>query len=246
MEASFLWGLFGASSLILGAIAALKLQIHRRILGLIMAFGVGVLISAVAYELVEQAFSGYDRIAEGWPVALGLISGALVFFVGDTIIDRLGGGKRKRAGAVHKDNSGAAIAFGTVLDGIPESIVIGLTIVTGGAVSAAMVAAVFLSNLPEAIGATSGLKASGWRPAKIFGLWGAVALVSGLAALFGYAVFDTAAQGTVSFTMAFAGGALLTMLADTMMPEAYRDSGKLVGLVTTLGFGLAFVVSILE
>jgi ZIP family zinc transporter len=246
MAEAFWWGLLGASSLLIGAFAALGLKIKKRVLGLIMAFGVGVLISAVAYELVEEAFSAYSNLADGWPVAAGLAAGALVFFVGDTLVDRFGGEHRKGSETGKGEGSGLAILLGTILDGIPESMVIGLTILSGGVVSAAMVAAVFLSNLPEAIGASAGLKASGWKTGRILGLWVVVVVISALSALLGYVLFDTASPGTVAFTLSFAGGALLTMLADTMMPEAYKDSGKLVGLVTTLGFGLAFAISILD
>lgn len=240
MLVAFAWGLFAASSLILGEFLESFFKVPRKLLGLIMAFGVGVLISAVSFELVEEAFRSTNR---GWAVAAGLISGALVFFAGDFFIDRMGGRKHKKAGGVAPEGSGSAILLGTILDGIPESIVIGLTLVNGGAVSAAMVAAVFLSNMPEAIGATAGLRASGWKKGKVLNMWLAVALISALASLVGYAFFDTASPDILAFTLAFAGGALLTMLADSMMPEAYRDSGKLVGLVTTAGFGLAYLIT---
>jgi ZIP family zinc transporter len=142
--------------------------------------------------------------------------------------------------------SALAIVLGIVLDGIPESAVIGLGLLNGTGVSVAVIAAVFLSNLPEAIAATTGLKADGWRSNRIIGLWVLVAVVSGLASLAGYAVFDSAGPDALAFVLAFAGGAILTMLADTMMPEAFEHGGKLVGLVTTLGFGLAFALSMLE
>jgi ZIP family zinc transporter len=238
-----MWGLLAASSLLVGAGIAEELRVPRRLLGLIMAFGVGVLISAVSFELVEEAF----RVTgHGWSVAVGLVAGALVFFGGDVAIDRMGGRRHRRAGGTAGRGSGPAILLGTVLDGIPESIVIGLTLVNGGAVSVAMVVAVFLSNMPEAIGATAGLKAGGWSRGRTFGLWLSVALLSAVAALVGFAFFDTASPDVLAFTLAFAGGALLTMLADSMMPEAYSDSGKLVGLVTTLGFGLAYFISVVS
>jgi zinc transporter, ZIP family len=242
MLEAFAWGLVAASALIIGAVIAIYLTVPRRLLGLIMAFGVGVLISAVSFELIEEAFQSTNR---GWSVAAGLVAGALVFFLGDVAIDRMGGRSHRQAGGTQR-GSGLAIVLGTVLDGIPESIVIGLTLVKGGAVSVAMVVAVFLSNLPEAIGATSGLKAGGWGRRRIQALWLVVALLSAGAALIGYAFFDTASPELLAFTLAFAGGALLTMLADSMMPEAYRDSGKLVGLVTTLGFGLAYLITVIS
>lgn len=240
---AFSWGLLAASSLLIGAGIAMELRVPRRLLGLIMAFGVGVLISAVSFELVEEAFQATNH---GWSVGVGLVAGALVFFVGDVVIDRMGGRRHRRADQAASQGSGLAILLGTILDGIPESIVIGLTLVNGGAVSIAMVVAVFISNMPEAIGATSGLKSGGWSRERAFGLWLSVAVLSALAALVGFAFFDTASPDVLAFTLAFAGGALLTMLADSMMPEAYRDSGKLVGLVTTLGFGLAYFVSVLS
>jgi ZIP family zinc transporter len=208
-----------------------------------MAFGSGVLISAVSFELVEEAFN--TSHGEG-SVALGLCAGSVVFFVGDSLIDRLGGEDRKHSGGKQAEGSALAILLGIVLDGIPESIVIGLTIVVGGSVSAALLVAVALSNIPEAIAASSGLAAAGWAQRRILGLWTLVALVSGLAAVLGFAVFDSAGSRVVAFVLAFAGGAILTMLADTMMPEAFEHGGKLVGLVTTLGFGLAFAISALE
>lgn len=244
MVEAFLWGLFAASSLVVGAGLALYCRIPRRILGLIMAFGVGVLISAVSFELVEEAFHATYR---GWAIALGLASGAVVFFVGDTLIDRMGGRNHRKPGvALASQNMGLPILLGTVLDGVPESIVIGLTLVKGGSISLAVVAAVFLSNLPEAISATSGLKAGGWSRKRIGLLWLLIAVISGLASLLGFAFFDTASPDVLAFTLAFAGGALLTMIADTMMPEAYRDSGKFVGLVTTLGFGLAYLITVIS
>lgn len=243
MLEAFTWGLLAASSLLIGALIASYWRMPRRVLGLIMAFGVGVLISAVSFELVEEAFQSTNR---GWSVAVGLISGAVVFSLGDAAITRLGGRSHRHADGSVQQGSGLAILLGTILDGIPESIVIGLTLVKGGAVSAAMVVAVFLSNLPEAIGATSGLRGGGWSRRHVLGLWLLVALLSALAALVGFAFFDTASPDVLAFTLAFAGGALLTMLADSMMPEAYRDSGKLVGLVTTLGFGLAYLITVIS
>lgn len=136
--------------------------------------------------------------------------------------------------------------LGIVLDGIPESIVIGLGLLEGGGVSVAVIAAVFLSNLPEALAATTGLTRAGWARARILFLWTAVMTVCAFASLVGYAAFDTASPRTIAFVLAFAGGAILTMLADTMMPEAFKHGGKIVGLATTLGFAVAFALTALE
>jgi ZIP family zinc transporter len=243
MTAAFLWGALGASSLILGGLIALRFRVSGQVLGLVLGFGAGVLISAVAYELVEEAFATAD--SGSWVVG-GLFAGALVFFGGDELIDRLGGAKRKSMAGEQGEGRALAIVLGIVLDGIPESVVIGLTLLQGGSVSVAMLVAVFLSNLPEAVGATSGLAIAGWRKAHIMGLWVLVALVSALASLAGYAFLEDASANTIAFILAFAGGAILAMLAETMMPEAFDRGGKAVGLATTLGFAVAFAVSVLD
>lgn len=242
MGAAFFWGFVGGAALILGAAIAYLWDMPGKVLGGIMAFGSGVLISAVAFELVDEA----NRTTSGdWAVAVGLAAGALVFFTGDWLIDRAGGANRKSSDPQDDDASGSAILLGTVLDGVPESIVIGFGLIGGGTVSAAMVAAVFLSNLPEAIGSTNGLKKSGWSAQRLFGMWAVVAVFSGLASLLGFVAFDGASSEAVAFVLAFAGGALLTMLIDTMVPEAFKLNGAVTGLLTTLGFGIAYGISAL-
>jgi len=243
MGAAFGWGALASSSLILGGLITLNVRVGLRLLGLIMAFGAGVLISAVAFELVGEAAT--KTIGDG-TIALGLLTGCAVFFVGDLLIDRMGGADRKDSGGDQADGSPLAITLGIVLDGIPESIVLGLTILEGGTVSAAFLVAVLLSNLPESIAATAGLSEAGWARERIIGLWVLVTVVCGFASLAGYALFDTASPRTVAFVLSFAAGAILTMLADTMMPEAFEHGGKLVGVLTTFGFALAFAISSLE
>ena len=243
MGEAFAWGAFGGAALIVGAAAGIWLHLGTRVVGIVMALGAGVLLSAVAFDLVEEAV---DTAGGESTVAWGLAAGALTFFVGDGLIDRMGGADRKRMDGPSEGSSGLALVLGAVLDGIPESIVLGLTLLDGGGVSTAFVAAVFISNLPEGLAASSGLRASGWAPSRILAMWTGVTLVSALAALAGYGLFDTASPGTVAFVLAFAGGAVLTMLADTMMPEAFDKAGPLVGLFTTAGFALAFGLHMLE
>jgi ZIP family zinc transporter len=243
MLEAFAWGFIAASSLLIGAVIALRLPVSKLVLGLTMAFGAGVLISAVAYDLVLEAFTTADG---NGVVGLGLLAGALTFFAGDMIIDRKGGQDRKRSSGAQASGAALAIVLGVVLDGIPESIVLGLTLIDGGGVSVAVLAAIFMSNLPEAIAATTGLAASGWQPRKLYGLWSSVALASAIAAGIGFVVFDDASPDTIAFVNAFAAGAILTMLADTMMPEAFEHGGKYVGLATTLGFMAAFFLVTIE
>jgi zinc transporter, ZIP family len=243
MWASLGWGTLAASTLVIGAVLAILFQISTRWIGMIMAFGAGVLISAVAFDLVEEAS---NTASAEWPVYVGIFVGCGVFFGGDWLIGRSGGGDRKDPTGAQKDGSALAIVLGSVLDGIPESMVIGLTIFQGGAVGAAYLIAVFISNLPESISSTSGLIKGGWKRSRILWMWIAIALVSGLASLAGYGLFQHSSPNVVAFVLTFAAGAILTMLSDSMMPEAYQHGGKLVGVVTTLGFATAFLIHSLD
>jgi zinc transporter, ZIP family len=206
-----------------------------------MAFGGGVLVSAVAYELVEDSI-----VISGISVATatGFFGGALAFFAGDLAISRMGYARRKDIGGAPPSASGLAIVLGTILDGVPESAVIGLTLVAGGDVGMAMLVAVFISNFPESIAASSGLIASGWSRGRLLGLWSGIALVSAVAAAIGYAIGDSAGDELRAFVLAFAGGAILTMLSTSMIPEAYERAGKAAGLMTTFGFAVALTISI--
>ena len=141
---------------------------------------------------------------------------------------------------------GGALTLGIILDGIPESLVLGLTVLEHGTVSAAFLVAVFIANIPEAIGATTAFVQAGRNMTRIIRFWALVAIGFGVTSLAGYVVLDTASPRTVAIVLAFAGGAVLTMLANTMMPEALHHGGKLAGFVTTLGFALAFAISAVQ
>jgi len=227
-----LWGLVGGLALVLGALLALipGRPIPDRAVGFVMAFGAGVLISAVAFDLTEEAIS----IGGGVAAALGLGAGALVYYGGDRLIDRGGSGD--------SDDDPRGIVLGALLDGIPESAAIGLTLLSGGGVSVSFIVAVFISNLPESIAASAELEPK--HPRRwILGLWVAIALASAVAAALGYELLGGASDDVVAFVKAFAGGAILCMLADTMVPQALKKAGTSVGLVTVLGFALAALLS---
>jgi len=240
---AFAWGVLAGSSLLVGAVIALVFRISTRVIGLIMGFGAGVLISAVSFDLVEEAAG--KSTGEGALLA-GLFAGCLVYAGGDWLIGRYGGSARKDSMGEQEGGSALAIVLGTVLDGIPESMVIGVTIFEGGAVGAAYLAAVFLSNLPESISATTGLVAGGWRRSRVLWMWAGIVAVSGLSSAAGYGLFQESSPATVAFVLTFAAGAILTMLANTMMPEAFEHGGGWVGVVTTLGFAAAFAIHVLE
>lgn len=233
---ALLLGAAGASSLLLGAVLALRTQPSRRTVGLVLAFGAGTLISSVAYELVPTETEQ--------PVGVGLAIGigALVFYLGDRYIEGMGGAHRKALDPAEGSGSGAAIALGTVLDGIPESLVLGIAVALGGMVNVAFLIAVFISNLPEAIGASISLRAAGRAPRWIYGMWIAIVAASAASAAAGF-ILGSEAGLKAELIQAFAAGALITMIADTMIPEAFKHGGNVTGLATVLGFAFAALIS---
>jgi zinc transporter, ZIP family len=238
--AAALWSLLASSSLLVGAAIALRFDLTEKTIGLIMGFGAGVLIAALSVDLAADAFERTNGVVLG----LGLVAGGVTFFVGDLLLDRYGAARRKSMmGAQVEPGAGAlAIVLGIVLDGIPESAAIGVALVEGQGLGVAFVIAVFLSNLPESLSASSGLAKSGWSHGRIYGLWLLVSLVCALASLLAFGLLDESNQTLIAFILAFAAGAILAMLADTMIPEAYEHAGKVVALVTVLGFALGFVI----
>jgi ZIP family zinc transporter len=240
---AFLWGALATSSLILGGIIGSRFSLSKRILGIIMAFGAGTLISAVSYELVYEAV----KLAKGtgFP-GFGLFAGALTFFFSDKLMDKFSGGDHLSSEASQHSGLLIPMVLAIILDGIPESIVIGLSIFEGGSVSMAMLVAVFISNLPEAIAGTTGMKAAGWKRGKIALLWIIIALICAFASAAGFSIFSAASDNWLAFIQAFAGGAILIMLANSMIPESYERGGKLAGLFTILGFSVSVLVVILE
>jgi ZIP family zinc transporter len=239
IEAAF-WGLAGASALLLGAAAGLVLRVPARMIGLSMGFGTGVLIGVLAFNLDEHAY----ELGGGPGMIIGFAAGALAFFAVDRIVDRRGGADRKRSGGQQSGGSGAAITAGAVIDGIPESVLIGLTLVEGGDIGGAVVAAVFLSNLSEALSGATGLKRAGYSDRWTWRLWTAVLVASGVASALAYGVLNSASNRPVGVTHAFATGAAFCMLADTLLPEAFGRKEQALGAVIALGFGFGFLLSI--
>jgi len=240
-----LWGLFAGGALVLGAAVGYGIKLPQKIIAGIMAFGSGVLISALSFELMEEAYHQAGLL----PTAIGFFAGALTYSGANWLLCRQGARHRKRSSGQpsHDDDggSGTAIAVGALLDGIPESIAIGLTILAGGGVSVATVAAIFISNIPEGLSSSAGMKAAGRSASYVFGVWTVIALLSGLAALAGYSLFANLPAEVQAATTAVAAGAILSMLAETMIPEAFAGANDWAGLITCTGFICAFALSML-
>ncbi|WP_092528532.1 ZIP family metal transporter [Amycolatopsis arida] len=237
------WGLLAGSALVLGAAIAWWVRVPRQVVAAIMAFGAGVLISALAFELVAEA----ERTGGLLPTAVGFLAGAGAYVLANVALDRHGARHRKRSGGHQpgpreQKGSGIAIAVGSLLDGIPESVVLGVSLLHGGTVGLAVLAAIAISNVPEGLSSAAGMKRAGRGPGYVFGVWGGIAAASGVAALLGYLTLESASPATIAVITAVAAGAILAMIADTMIPEAFERTHVLTGLITTVGFLAAFTI----
>lgn len=227
MTQALLWGLVAAGSLLVGQLLATPLGGSKRTVGVMMAFGAGTLISAVGYELIPE-----ENLQLGWEIGAAFLLGALVYYAGARIVDRGG-------------SSGLALFLGALLDGIPESFILGLGLALGGSISVAFFAAVLLSNIPEGLAGTADMRSAGVTERRVTLMWSSLAVVCGFVSLGGYLVADHITRAG-EIASAFAGGAVLTMLADSMVPESYERAGRVAGLMTVLGFLVAGVLSALQ
>jgi zinc transporter, ZIP family len=238
MAEAFGYGALAASSLVLGALVGIARPWPARAVGLVLGFGAGALISALSFELAQEGV----KIGGGASVAAGLAVGALTYYLADGLIE---GGSRRRGSRsalqrrAESSDPGSALTLGAFLDGIPEQLVLGIGMATGEGVSVGLLAAIFVSNLPEAVGASDAMRASGRQRTTITRLWLGVALVLTIATAVGFAIADSAPDELLGGVNGFAAGALIVMLVDSMIPEATRQAGRTTGLVTTLGFALA-------
>ena len=238
MGEAFLWGAVGASALLVGSLISYSFKPSQRVIAVVMALGTGILIGSVSFELIDEALK---TRTVGW-IALLLLIGAGVFTVGSWVIDRSGGAERQDPTGKQSGGDPLAIVLGSVLDGIPESFVLGLTVIQG-AVSIPLLAGVVLSNLPEGMASSSGLRAAGWPRKRVVIMWLLVALVSAISAAAGFVLLDPASGRTGALVQAFAAGALLAMLADTLLPEAYEVEGVLTGPLVAAGFAIAIALA---
>ncbi|MEU8243953.1 ZIP family zinc transporter [Actinoplanes missouriensis] len=238
------WGLLAGSALLVGAAVGYLVRVPRQVVATVMGFGAGVLLSAVAFELIDEAHEQAGML----PTVLGAVAGAVIYTGCNVLLARHGARHRKRSGQQQPSEeeqagSGTALALGALLDGIPESIVIGTSLLGGGSVGVVTVAAVFISNVPEGLSSAAGMRNAGRGARYVFGLWTGIAVISGIAAIVGYTLLGGAPAAVLAAITALAGGAILAMVADTMIPEAFENAHLLIGLVTVAGFLVAFALS---
>jgi ZIP family zinc transporter len=235
MGAALGWGALAASSLIIGALLAFARRWPDKQVGYVLAFGAGALISAVSFELVEEGVN----VGGGDSTAIGLGLGAIVYFLADGALARRHGGGRGMPGRKQSSGPGEALALGAFLDGIPEQMVLGISVASTEGIGAALLVAVFVSNLPEAIGGANDMEESGMGRGAVLRIWTGVAVVCLLATLAGYAIADGASGDLLAVVNGFAAGALLVLLIDSLIPEAREKTGTTAGLITVLGFAVA-------
>ena len=228
------WGGVAASSLVIGAALGIARRWPRGLIGVVLGFGAGALISSVSFELVQE---GYVK-GGGLALATGLAAGAVAFYVADRLVQRLG--TRSAAGL-----AGVPLALGALLDGIPEQSVLGLGLAEGEGIGVALLVSIFVSNLPEAIGSSSDMRAAGQAPGRIMRLWALVAIACTLATVGGYAIARVTAERFEAAVDGFAAGALLVMLVGSMIPEATEKARDKAGLAAVLGFAVAAGLSAL-
>lgn len=240
LQAAF-WGGVAGSALLLGALVGLFAPVRPRLIAAIMAFGAGVLISALSFELVLAAW----RTDGALSTTSGFLGGALAFTLGNLVLARHGAKHRKRSGGQidEAQTGGTALALGALLDGIPESVVIGVSLLAGEGVGLVAVIAVFLSNIPEGLASATGMRRAGYTTGSVLLLWGAIALASAAAAGLGCYALTLDNRSSIAFIQALAAGAILAMIVDTMVPEAFAETHDFSGLIAVAGFLAAFLLS---
>lgn len=238
MSNAILYGTISILPLIVGALCGATFRLGNKFIGMISAFGAGAMIAALTFGLMEESFNlgGFDNSI------LGFISGGLLFVIGDLLIIKIGGRGHKKFYDV-ESSTGWGIVLGAVLDGIPESIALGIGILLNPRVGLLILVAIFAANLPEAISSAYDLKRIGRSLRQIAVTWISVALICFVFVVLGYTIFANFSSSLTATLEAAAAGAILAMLASTMMPEAYKESGIDASLATVLGFVLIFILS---
>ncbi|MBN7796517.1 ZIP family zinc transporter [Parahaliea mediterranea] len=242
-----LWGGLSGLALVLGAAIGYFARLPQHAVASVMAFGTGVLISALTLELMESAVAGGGLPA----AAAGFAFGVCIYSGANAVLALYGARHRKHSRRppararreVSAPAASAAIALGALLDGVPESAAIGVSLLDGKGVALVTVFAIFISNVPEGLSSAAGMRQAGKSAAAVFSLWTAIALASAGAAWFGYSVLGQLGPAYIAFAMATAAGAILVMIIQTMVPEAFEEMHGVTGPIAAFGFLLAFCAS---
>jgi ZIP family zinc transporter len=239
---ALVFGLAASSALVIGALIGTRLDPPKRVTGVLLAFASGALISALAFELFEDAF----ELGGAWRSGLGLLAGALTFVVADTALDRRVAGKagpdaREVSGAGSRGGVGWALLAAVTLDGVPENLALGVSLVEG--TSLTLLVAIFFSNLPESLVGARAMREEGRGARAVLSLWLTCAVLLAAAVVVGRLVAGGLGDPVLAFALSFAGGAVLASLADTLMPEAFEHGRPLNSMATAAGFFLSFVLA---
>jgi ZIP family zinc transporter len=246
-----LWGFIASIPLLIGSIIASIVNLPKQVVAIIMAFGSGVLVAALAFSLIEEAFSLSESIIS---VIVGFVLGGLSYTTANYILNRKSRGSTRHRKKSHgenagggKDASGLALLVGSVMDNIPENMALGISLVTGGAVNIVLIAAIFLSNFPEGLSSAQGMKSNGRSKKYIVSLWSIAVVIGTISSIIGFTFLSNTAPSTISIAISFAAGAILVMLAESMIPEAHAEGGSSrIGIATMAGFAIAFILGRLE
>jgi zinc transporter, ZIP family len=241
------WGFIASIPLLIGSIIASIVNLPKQVIAIIMAFGSGVLVAALAFSLIEEAFSLSESITS---VIIGFVLGGLSYTLANYILNRKSRGSTRHRKKSHgenagggKDASGLALLVGSVMDNIPENMALGISLVTGGAVNIVLIAAIFLSNFPEGLSSAQGMKSNGRSKKYIVSLWSVAVLIGTISSVIGFTFLSNTAPSTISIAISFAAGAILVMLAESMIPEAHAEGGSSrIGIATMAGFAIAFIL----
>jgi ZIP family zinc transporter len=245
---SLIWGFVASIPLIIGSVVALFVSLPKSIIAAIMAFGSGVLVAALSFSLMEEAFNLSQSIPS---VAIGFILGGISYSAANRILDKKSKDDssvrdRKRSHGENsgggKSTSGLSLLVGSIMDNIPENMALGISLVTGGAVNVVLIAAIFISNFPEGLASTHGMKANGRSKKYILFLWSIAVVIGTISTAIGFAVLSKTSPAIISVAISFAAGAILVMLAESMIPEAFEEGGSKIGLAAMAGFVIAFIL----
>lgn len=243
---SLIWGFIASIPLLIGTTIALFINLPKNVIGTIMAFGSGVLIAALSFSLIEEAFRLSQSLIS---VITGFLLGGLAYTIVNYILHKKSKGqltKRKRShgkmAGGGREASGLSLLAGSVMDNIPENMALGISMVTGGAINIVLVVAIFISNLPEGLASASGMKSNGKSKKRIISIWFIAVIVGTISPAIGFEVLSKASSHIIAIAISFAAGAIIVMLAESMIPEAFEEGGMKIGIATMLGFGIAFIL----